>query len=336
MTDLSRRSFMGMGATALAVSTTLGQSAAAQGLPANVLTDVPVESLSTADAPFMPTKVIQTDRMDWEPGRAWQRKMLYRSETSGSHIMLLYVPPGWDGGPNHYHLFHEWAYILSGDLTNSDYTSPEHKAGFFQQFTEGEWLDRPAYSLHGGEPGRLMSQIGCFLLIQEEGEKSIGVIPSSPIYDEQYKDVKKWAMPRVIDTIRDMVWEDEGNVDGLRIKRLADDPGRGFRANLLWLPAGWSSERAPDFGRPYYYREAREFNFVLQGGMKIQTYQNTQTKAEELALGRYFYLERAPMCIFGLAEGLVTEQGCVWLQVTYSDGENSVISNNPIEDPIFL
>ncbi|MBI3951318.1 MAG: hypothetical protein HY314_12785, partial [Acidobacteria bacterium] len=118
------------------------------------------------------------------------------------------------------------------------------------------------------------------------------------------------------------------------IKHLVDDPTRGFRATLWWLEAGWTNAKLPQFARAYYYKQAYQFNFVLAGDLNIQTYQAPGEKAEKIALSKYFYVERAPMSIFGLADGVVTERGCVWLEVTY--GKGTSISNTPIEEPSYV
>jgi hypothetical protein len=40
------------------------------------------------------------------------------------------------------------------------------------------------------------------------------------------------------------------------------------------------------------------------------------------------------MSIFGLADGVVSERGCVWLEATYARGTS--ISNAPIEAPNYV
>ena len=97
---------------------------------------------------------------------------------------------------------------------------------------------------------------------------------------------------------------------------------------------GWGSSRSPQFARPYYYKQAYQFNFVLSGELKIQTHKALGEKAEQIALSKYFYVERAPMSIFGLADGVVSERGCVWLEATYARGTS--ISNAPIEAPTYV
>jgi hypothetical protein len=204
------------------------------------------------------------------------------------------------------------------------------------QFREGSYLDRPPFSLHGAEPGRLATQVGATLIIMEEGPPSgsHSTVEDNPRYTEDYKSVGTWTSPRIIDTIGDMVWEDDDEVDGLKIKPLTDDPDRGFRVILKWLPAGWSSDRAPDFARPYYYKNAaREFRFILDGGMTLQAYKTSKKKAETFTVAKNFYIERGPNCICGLPEGVVTETGCVWIETTYANGVS--IDAMPIEEPSF-
>ncbi len=337
MTGISRRNFLGTGAATLAAGAAMAaRPATAQGMDGTGSGEGPAEILSVVDAPWTSAKIIDTDKMAWEADKTWKRKLLYSNDISGSHLMLLYTPPGWRGGVLHYHLFHEWVYVMSGDLTNHDYSSVNQKVGYMKQFREGDWLDRPAFGLHADEPGRLPSQIGSFLIIMEEGTVTLSPDKSSPWYSEDYKKVREWTMPRIVDTIGDMPWSDEGSVDGLKVKRLADDPARGFRANLFWLPAGWKSGQSRDFARAYHYEEALEFNFVLVGDMKIQPYKNPKTKAEPIELGRYSLFQRGPKCIAGLVDGVVTEEGCIWLQVTYGNGREAKVSDHPIGEQIHV
>ena len=288
---------------------------------------------SSARAPYVPVRVLDTERMPWERLPIWDRKVLFENQETKDHLLIIYVPPGWPGGTAHYHTFHEWAYGLGGDLTNNEYTSPDQRVGPLMQWREGHFLDRPPYSLHGGEKNRLDSQVGGLMLIMEEGGRSVGVVPGARNYSEEYKQVKQWAVPRIIDTIGMLPWEPEGSVPGLQVKRLVDDQARGFRVILRWLPAGWLSSQSPAFARAYHYKQAYQFNFVLAGDLNIQTYKSPAEKAERMTLSRYFYVERAPMSIFGLADGLVSERGCVWLEATYARGTS--ISNAPIEAPNF-
>ena len=226
---------------------------------------------------------------------------------------------------------------MTGDFVNNEYTNPYQRVGPFQQFREGVFLDRPPYSLHGGEPNRLDSQVGGTCLIMEEVGTSVGMIPGSRGYSEEFKKVKQWAVPRIIDTISDLPWEPDAehpSHKGVLVKHLVDDQERGFRATLWRIAAGWEGSQAPQFARAYYYNQAYQFNFVLNGDMRIQTYEAPGRKSEAVTLGKSFYCERAPMSIFGLADGVVSEEGCVWLEVTYAKGTN--IPNLPIEDKSYV
>ncbi len=299
--------------------------------------DEPYQTMATAIPPFTPIKVLDTSAMPWSPPfneLGWKAKTLYNNEETGDHLVILWVPIGAPGGRNHYHDFHEWAYWLTGDFVNNEYTSPLQRIGDFQQFREGVFLDRPAYSLHGGEPGRLDSQVGGTCLIMEEGGKTIYVIPDDPNYSDEWKQVKQWTVPRIIDTISELPWEPYDDAKGISIKRLADDQVRGFRAVMWLVPAGWKSGGAGQFGRAHYYKQAHQFNYILNGDLQLQCWASPDKKAEQVKLVKDFYFEKAPMAISGLADGVVSETGCVWMQVTYARGTS--IPNIPIEEPVYI
>ena len=338
MTGASRRHFLQNSLAAatlplMASTVRAGQASAPAKKPHTVFT--------SATAPYAPVKIIDTENMPWPPptnSLGWNAKRLYGTDDrSSSHLTIIRVPIGGPGGTNHYHDFHEWAYWLTGDFVNNEYTSPYQRLGDFQQFREGVFLDRPAYSLHGGEPDRLDSQVGGTCLIMEEGGTSESVIPGNPGYGEEFKKVKQWSVPRIIDTLSEMPWEADAQYpsrEGLLVKRLVDDQVRGFRATLWRLQAGWKSSQAAEFARAHYYKQAHQFNYVLNGDMRIQTYADPGTKAEVITVGKDYYVERPPMSIFGLADGVVSDMGCVWLEVTY--GKGASIPNVPIEDPNFI
>ena len=332
MKGLSRRAFFTRGAAAAGMVAMPGlmRTAAAA--------DVPAWQLATSGkAPFVPVRILDTDAMPWpEPfnDRGWQAKTLFDNPETGDHLLIISVPIGAPGGRNHYHDFHEWAYWLTGDFVNNEYMSPWSRVGEFQQFREGVFLDRPAYSLHGGEIGRLDSQVGGTCLIMEEGGKTHYVIPGDPGSDTEFKTVKQWTTPRIVDTIADMPWEPLRSTDGILVKRLAEDQKRGFRATLWQVPAGWQRRRFETFGRPYYYEQAHEFNFVLNGSMRIETYPEPFGKGQLHEVGKSFFIDRPPNSIFGLATGEVSKYGCVWLQVTYAKG--TAIPNLPIEPPQYI
>jgi hypothetical protein len=346
MSRNSRRDFLGRGLTlamatlaprlvaALGDQSVAGSAVPAQGTASNAAS--PYETLSTARSPWVSVRVLDTKRM---PGK---RKRLFEDKESGSHLDFNTHPVGTPGALVHYHTFHEWVFWLCGDFTNNESTSPMEHMGPLQRYREGTFLDRPAYSLHGGEKGRepfMESQIGGCDLVMEEGDPVKGTLyvePDSPNYDPDYKKIKKWTVPRLIDTVGGMPWEVDPSVPGLFHKYLVDDQSRGFRVVLRRLAPGWTGAQPPQtqFARAYYYKQARQFNFVLVGDLNIQTYQKPGEKAEKVALGRYFFVDREPMSIFGLADGVVSQEGCAWLEVTY--GKGATVSTTPIEDPIYV
>ena len=332
MTGISRRHFIKQGAVL-----TGALAAPALFMPVSRATPEPYRIPTTATPPFVPVKVLNTSAMPWSPPineLGWKAKTLYNNEQTGDHLIIIWVPIGAPGGRNHYHDFHEWAYWLTGDFVNNEYTSPLQRIGDFQQFREGVFLDRPAYSLHGGEPGRLESQVGGTCLIMEEGGKTIYVIPDDPNYSDEWKQVEQWTTPRIIDTLSELPWEPYPEAKNISIKRLADDQVRGFRAVMWLLPAGWKVAHNEPFGKPHYYRQAHQFNYILNGDMQLQCWAAPEQKAEQVKLTKDHYFEKPPMSITGLADGTVSETGCVWLQVTYAKGTS--IPNVPIEDAVYI
>ena len=199
-------------------------------------------------------------------------------------------------------------------------------------------MDRPAFSMHGDGTrfAFMQSQMGGALyhLIEIGTGKSYSPETQSPNYDPDNRKIKSWTVPRIIDTIEQMPWEPDDTAPGLYLKRLADDPGRGFRARLLRLEPGWNSSQSSSFARAYYFKQANQFSFILSGDLNIQTYKTPDEQAERVILEKYYHVERAPMSILGLANGQVTERGAIWFEVTYSKGTS--VNNTPIEEPTYV
>jgi hypothetical protein len=339
MTDKSRRNFIQKSAAIAGmagVTPLVTEIAKAQETENNC--DVNFDYSTSAKNPYKPVKILDTNSMPWSPpfnDRGWKAKFLYDNKETGDHLVMIEVPIGAPGGYNHYHDFHEWAYWLSGDFVNNEFTHPMQRTGAFQQFREGVFLDRPAFSLHGGEEGRLDSQVGGTCLIMEEGGTTFYIIPEDPEYSgEQWKSVKQWSVPRIIDTLSELPWENYHLAEDILVKRLVTDQLRGFRATMWQTPPGWEKSGSSDFGKAYYYKEAHQFNFILGGDLRIQSYESRSKKAENVHLAKSYYFERQPMCIFGLADGPVSDHGCVWLEVTY--GKGTSIQNVPIEEPEYI
>lgn len=346
-TEIPRRDFLQQGVATAAALGTRTVLAASDNLTARAQSPAAQaewEMRSSATAPWVSVRIVDSNRMPWERGTYGQsgfnNKTLFADPASGSHLTILKVAVGAPGAPVHYHDFHEWAYWLTGDFTNNESTSPYEHMGPLQRWREGYFLDRPAFSLHGGERGReefMQSQIGGTCLIMEESDVQKGthsVEPAAGIeYNPDFKSISHWAVPRIIDTIGAMPWEDEGSVPDLKIKRLVDDPPRGFRANIFWIPAGGSSEKLGQFAKPYHYKDAHEFSYVINGDLNIQTYKSAESTAEKYTVAKAFLIDRAPMSIWGLADGTVSRFGCVLLQVTYAKG--AAVSSSPIEPPTY-
>lgn len=314
------------------------------------------EFLSTASGKYVPIRILDTDSMPIESSRGgssnWGNKTLFEN-TAGGHLQIVYIPPGALGALNHYHVFHEWAWIMYGDFTNNESTHPDQVFGPLQRWVAGDFLDRPPYSLHGGERGRqkfMASQIGSVILIMEEsavGEGTFYVDPDcrddtpsaeqanvcGSSYNPDYEEITHWATPRIIDTLNDMPFQPVETSPGLSIKRLVDDPSHGFRATMWFLEAG---AETPEIMRAHYFKRAHQFNFIINGDLKIQAYRDANRPAETYTVGQNFLIERAPMSVFGLVGENATEGGAVWLEVTYAKGTTWANELTPIEQPNYI
>ena len=313
--------------------------------------DVPAhEQRSSASAPFKSIRVIDVERMPIERGQygnsGWGTRTLFKAPNDGGTLRILYVPPGAEGAYNHYHEFHEWAYNIQGDFTNNESTTPHNVSGPLQRFREGNFLSRPPYSLHGGEKGRMkhmMSQIGAVIMIMEESNVGAGTFTVDPAvqkdsslaknYNPNFNNIKHWSTPRIIDTLDKMPWQPVEGVPGLNAKYLIDDPSHGYRATMWFLEAG---AKTPDMLRPHYYKQAHQFNFVINGDLKLQAYSNETKQAETFQLDKHFFFERAPMSVVGVAPGVASNGGVVWLEVTYAQGTGWTKEPTEIEAPIYV
>jgi hypothetical protein len=320
-------------------------------LTACAAADVPAhEQRSSASAPFKSIRVIDVERMPIERGQygnsGWGTRTLFKAPNDGGTLRILYVPPGAEGAYNHYHEFHEWAYNIQGDFTNNESTTPHNVSGPLQRFREGNFLSRPPYSLHGGEKGRMkhmMSQIGAVIMIMEESNVGAGTFTVDPAvqkdpslaknYNPNFNNIKHWSTPRIIDTLDKMPWQPVEGVPGLNAKYLIDDPSHGYRATMWFLERG---AKTPDMLRPHYYKQAHQFNFVINGDLKLQAYSNETKQAETFQLDKHFFFERPPMSVVGVAPGVASNGGVVWLEVTYAQGTAWTKEPTEIEAPTYV
>lgn len=310
------------------------------------------EFLSDASGKFAPTRVVDSESMpiDRREGSTtgWGIRTLFENPAGGS-LRILYVPPGVEGAKVHYHEFHEWAYNIAGDFTNNESTTPDQVSGPLQRFRAGDFLSRPPYSLHGGERGRqkfMASQIGAEIMIMEEGHVGAGswcVDPdcrgedydssTSMKFNPDYKEIQYWSTPRIIDTWEDMPWQPMKDYPGLNVKYLVDDVSHGFRARMWFLEAG---AETPDFLRPHYFDRGHQFNFLINGDLKIQAYADMDSPAQSYDLRQHYLVDRAPLSIAGLAEKGATTGGAVWLEVTYAKGTTWTDEPLPIAEPVYV
>jgi len=257
------------------------------------------------------------------------------------------MPKGGGLGP-HYHPYWEWGFTLKGDSALTEPVSPDQKNGMFYRKSEGGWLTRPPNGLHGGgwATGGKRAQNPYHLLIFEEGDGSVITVgPKSdhffpdwpdrkpdPYMPDNWKSVTRWERPWLVDTVKDLEWEDDPKVAGRMIKWLDDDMEYGFRSQLVKVPPGW---RPPEGMRGSYFETANVMRYLIYGDLTVWTFDSPDDDSPgAVKLKQDSFIYQPARSIWGYGEGPVTELGAVWLEVTYSHGVSHSEGSGPVPDPI--
>ncbi|MCY4339537.1 MAG: hypothetical protein OXD47_12225 [Gammaproteobacteria bacterium] len=311
-----------------------------------------VGTVARAAEPWQPLQIIDVGNHPWDtsPRFRSKTKTFFKGPNDSSLIYASFAPR-WDMNPpadplgSHYHHWHEWAYILDGDFVIHEPVSPHQKSGMLSHFTQGTWLDRPAYSLHGGgwEVGGKRAQNACTLLIFEEGDGSVVTVgphgdhfkPDFPDRPQPYRPdwqaVEQFTRPWIVHTTTDLEWETDSAAPGRMLKWLSDDQQEGFRARLVKIPPGWT---APPQRKAGYYQRANRLIYVLYGEVSIMPRHGSAAAGTQVQLSRDFFVHQPPYSVFGFADGPVTSAGAVWLEVTYAQG--LAHGGGRIETPTYL
>ena len=304
------------------------------------------------DGKWSALQIVDVNAMDWDeqPRFKSKSKTFFRGD-KGSFVYARFSPT-WDtkpfaGGPlgSHYHLWNEFAYMLEGDLVVNEPVSPYQKNGALYRYVEGTWLDRPAYTLHGGGwvTGGMRAQNPCTLIIFEEGDGSVVTVGPDgdhyqpdfegrpDPYEPDWQAVKQFPRPWIVDSAAALEWEDDTVLAGRLVKWLSDDQLDGFRAQLVKIPPGWTS---PEGTPRTYFEQANRMRYMIYGDMQVWNFDGPDSAGEATTVTKDFYIHQGPRSIWGYGDGPVTEQGAVWLEVTYAKGLTH--GGGEIEQPIAL
>jgi hypothetical protein len=241
------------------------------------------------------------------------------------------------GGLSHYHEFFEWGYTLRGDSYMHEPLAPFNRNGVMFHKKEGGWLDRPPYSLHSGSftTGGLREQAPYDLLLFEEGDGhtiSVGPAPGEPgRYGSRegqgkgpppgvtgdWRKVKQFARPWLVNSNEDMDWEDDVEMPGRFVKWLSDDMANGFRAQLVKIPPGWTP---PADMMKTYFENANRLRYMVWGNMKVWQFSGPTDAGKAYKVGEEYFIYQPPRGIWGYGPGPVTNEGAIWLEITYAKG----------------
>jgi hypothetical protein len=112
--------------------------------------------------------ILRTRRMPWQRSEVGLQKPLSFDSEGHPTVILRWVPPGRypTGRLPHrvFHKYHEFTYIVAGDLNQWRYDGPEDEEGELVVFRKGYFMDRQPGGIHG--PGvDEHSVTGCTFLI---------------------------------------------------------------------------------------------------------------------------------------------------------------------------
>jgi hypothetical protein len=171
------------------------------------------------------------------------------------------------------------------------------------------------------------------LLIFEEGDGQVIGVGSKPGEPGSYRSrngqgpppgitgdwrqVKQFARPALLDTVGSSDWEPDTEVPGRFVKWLSDDWANGFRAQLVKIPAGWT---APADMMKTYFENANRLRYMVWGSMKVWQFSGPADAGKAYKVGEEYFIYQPPRGIWGYGPGPVTNEGAVWLEVTYSKG----------------
>jgi len=294
---------------------------------------------------------INTFPPDEQPRFHAYTKTFFRGPDNIGQLVYCIFQPTWNttmprggGMGSHYHTYWEWGYTLKGDSALTEPVSPDQKNGMFYRKSEGGWLTRPPYSLHGGgwATGGKRAQFPYHLLIWEEGDGSVVTVGPNgdhffPDWPDQKPDpylpdwqsVEEWTRPWLVNSMEDLEWEDDPEAEGRLVKWLDDDIKRGFRSQLVKIPPGWTP---PEGTSATYFENANRMRYLIYGDMTVWLFDgpgDDGPRAVRLEQDSFVY--QPARSIWGYGAGPVSEKGAIWLEVTYAHGVAH--SEGPIEAP---
>jgi glyoxylate utilization-related uncharacterized protein len=107
---------------------------------------------------------------------------------------------------------------------------------------------------------------------------------------------------------------------------LSDDPEGGFRAQLIKVPPGWTH---PDGAHKSYFEKAHRLRYLLYGDLTIALHADPNSEGKAKRLEKADFIYQSPRSLWAFSGGPATENGAVWLEITYANGLSR--SEGPIE-----
>ncbi|NKB43892.1 MAG: hypothetical protein GKS03_06390 [Alphaproteobacteria bacterium] len=260
---------------------------------------------------------VRSDEVDWVddpdiPG--FKQKILSRDDETGAVTRLWFVPPNWgedvfDGKPDrHYHkTVVERGFQLYGDFPHWEFNSVEDFDGDLYVFKRGLFMDRPPGSLHGLRP-EPRSQAGAVILYWNTGrgasikEEAFAEETVNVPFDKDVKvEINAFNACRLMQT-ETLDWQPHPDVEGWKIKPLAEAGYGADTVDLVFIPSDW---RSGNDGAGVETTAKLPWLYVVTGDLGIRLDET------DVRLQPDDYLGWSAPASLAFTDEVVSETGCV-------------------------
>ncbi|MBP01670.1 MAG: hypothetical protein CMM25_02510 [Rhodospirillaceae bacterium] len=260
-----------------------------------------------------------SEDMVWEddPGiPGFKQKVFFFDDKTREVIRLWFVPPNWgaeifDGKPDrHYHRsVVERGYQLYGDFPHWEFNTVDDFEGDLYVFKRGLFMNRPPGSLHGLLP-EPRSQAGAVILywnngggtsILEDGfEQETVTVP----FEKDFKVELNSFKACTLENTESLEWQLHPNVDGLKLKHLADSGYGADSVDMVYVPSDW----APTYSKGIKTSSSNPWIYVLNGELSIVIDGSNLTLKQD-----QFFRWESSHADLALSNELLSATGCTLL-----------------------
>ena len=162
-------------------------------------------------------------------------------------------------------------------------------------------------------------------LIFYESGTTVSLDKENKNYSDDWKNVDEFFPANFQESLNanSMEWEDDKELDGVKVKWLSDHGQKGFTAKLRYAPANWTNNGS---NKTTYNPSGYRFMYILSGDMKLAI---TESNRQDQEVTENNLIVHKPMSLWSWGSEKLTEKGVMWLDVEY--GKETTIGKKRIE-----